>query len=325
MAVTFVGIDLSVAMHQMHSCYLKSGLKKGTHGDHYGAFLRAQLSWLMSGEWLGPLGPAYPLLFLDMKPYWRTGYLERPEVLSRVKRTTKSQIAKTERLRHLLTLDLTRLSAEDATDADWEIQKLTQELTVHYKGGRKFPEKTYTRLKNDVYEICREQGWHLWQTKGYEADDWAAMATRLLRPDEKLILATVDSDWLGLCSANVTWFCMHGYYPRVRQSLADLNLWGAKKGYRALKEPRDLWTLKTETGDKSDNLPPGTPREVIDLLAPPSEFDLALTDPWQVKALRAHMDERPALAIGNPANARDFLRRIGSRAFIEPWMEVESV
>jgi hypothetical protein len=70
------------------------------------------------------------------------------------------------------------------------------------------------------------------------------------------------------------------------------------------EQPSDIWGFKTRYGDKSDSLPAGSPREVIDLLNPPDEFKL-----WN--NLRALCEATEAMTpIGNTREFTDTHRKI---------------
>ena len=284
------------------NAYLTSQLNRTLEGSpdrssilsqmHTVGAVKAQLTWLMSLDWLGSMKPERDvkvILACDSKPYWRTAYLERPEVfipiyrkqaeVSPRRRGLKANLKKCDRLEALLAVPSPDI---EAPKAEWdayqvvrdEVAQLTHELSIKYKAGRKFPDPGFTRLKEAIKRYCHRSGWNTLEYRGYEADDIAAAIVATNPASDDVILATVDSDWLGLVSPNVTWFCLGGYTPRVRASIEDINQWRARKKDRLLEAPSDLWGAKTVEGDASDNLPPGTPLEVIDLFHPPQEYDL---------------------------------------------------
>lgn len=129
---------------------------------------------------------------------------------------------------------------------------------------------------------------------GFEADDIAAAIVRLWADSDKRVidqvfLATVDSDWLGLIvDHNVFWCDTASHLPRLRQK-QEAYVWLRGKWNKQAKKwkavwelphevtfkPQDIWEWKLHVGDKIDNLAPGCPRYMIDLLSPPKIHDLA--------------------------------------------------
>jgi len=126
-------------------------------------------------------------------------------------------------------------------------------------------------------------------------------------------LATVDSDWMGLISPRTMWFCLKGYEPRVRHSEESINGWATRRLKTALTHPSQLWDVKSTQGDKSDNLPAGSPLDVISLLEPPDQYKLWLNSDFQTRlSLVFDNPTRPIPA----AKAIEYLQRQGFRAFI---------
>jgi hypothetical protein len=259
--------------------------------------IQACFVWLISGEWLGPLRDEHDSIIFtgDVKSpfdsrgnrckhndqdvqvtsgYWRHWYLMQPEVYQQIPDATKNKRRR--------------------PDTKKPLAYMTGPL--HYKSGRKFPSDALGRVRGEVERLIAAKGYTLLRSRGDEADDHAALLVRLndqLPPDRKrrLTLLTVDGDWCQLISPGVTWFCMHGYYPRIRANVGDLNRWksvtgpngsiakihrryGADSFPSELQEPRDIIRMKALIGDESDSLPPGSPPEVIDLMNPPARFDL---------------------------------------------------
>lgn len=128
----------------------------------------------------------------------------------------------------------------------------------------------------------------------FESDDVAAAIVKIY-PGRKVILLTIDSDWLQMVNEDVTWVCLKGYSPQVRD-LSNAKLWFQNKLNKESVKTRELinsddvrnivdW--KMLCGDISDNLPAGTPREIIDLYNPPDEHKLWL-QPWFKKQVEKH-------------------------------------
>lgn len=281
---TTIVLDLSVALHQLDSVFTQSQIEK----EHWLGVLKAQLVWLQSGKWLGELldNPEDTQLIAvcDSKPYWRTDYLKDPTVYTKVP-------------------EIKRGKAYPRVEP------------IHYKGGRKFPSYNFTKVKEKTYKLFDEQGWSRLGITNYEADDVAAgivMSNRMLPHDQqhRIILVTTDADWMGLIDHNTYWFCMHGWQPRLRHDMEVINTWAKKRLKKDLENPRDIWRVKSAQGDKSDNLPPGSPIEVIDLTEPPLEHRLWL-NPGMSGVIKQILKNPESLRVQDTDRAEDYLRRLG--------------
>lgn len=197
---------------------------------------------------------------------------------------------------------------------------------INYKGQRRLPDKTFNTLKRQTIKISKTLGvtsLSAYKTNkygvfcGYEADDIASAIVQVnstLDQPYNITLATTDTDWLGLINPDVGWYSMVNYPPRYRNTLDLLNTWASRRLKTTFTNPRDLWAYKAKHGDASDNLPANSPLEVIDLLNPPPEHNLALTHrPAILKALTS------ATNICNPEleeRAYSFLRKQGIPIFL---------
>lgn len=290
------------------------------------SMVKAQVAWLMSGYWLGDLlTPDTRLVFVgDYKnsnlEYWRHAYMRRPEVVAKLYQYKLKDRAKAAELQALLDLvDSGELDARpellvDGTeDIVWNtdqaeelrvvnnrIKTLTEDLQVHYKAGRSIvQEPNFRKLKEVIPMLILDRHFPLISKCGYEADDVAAAIVRAndeLAEPHQITLCTIDSDWLGMVSDRVRWFCLHGYHPRLRDSVDVINAWWTRKTYgksAPLDVPTDMWARKVVEGDKSDNLPKGSPAEVIDLFNPPQEHKL-----WLDKGTRTLIDS----ALSSPSS-----------------------
>jgi hypothetical protein len=261
-----VVVDLSVWLHLL---YARMGGDSGVRvprsatdaayvpvwkSAHRDGIIKAQLALLLGASYMGASSHDVVLVG-DYKPYWRSEYLKRPETVAYQMTFKKAKDAA------LQTQVREAIEAGKALPEGWE------RLTVAYKGGRKFPEYRFNWLRTYVRNLLQEQGVHLWASEGYEADDYAAAFVRsAVARDRPMTLLTVDTDWLGLVSSDVQWVCMSGFSPRIRQGLAGLNEWAKARLGETFDTPTDLWEYKAKHGDKSDNLPAGSPIGVIDLL-----------------------------------------------------------
>lgn len=163
-------------------------------------------------------------------------------------------------------------------------------LDPGYKGGRD-PKPAgwltvnqigldYVRAPNSPYHyICRQ---------GYEADDFAGALVQLKRqaqslpsddPEVTLVanreiwLNTVDSDWLQLVGDGVTWFNTGPWEPRIRGPQETLE-WASRRLKATISSPVQIVDVKMQQGDRSDNLPPGSPRYMIDLINSHPDYHL---------------------------------------------------
>lgn len=292
---TTVILDFSVFAHQLHNSFASAGAEKDKH--HWKGILEAQATWMLSGRWLGNLvDPNHMQLIAvcDSKPYWRKEYLLRPEVYETIQSVKRGKVVQNDK-------------------------------PIHYKGGRKFPEYHFTKVKEKLTEFCESVGLQFLRVPGYEADDLAAslVVTNRLQParwKQNIILATVDADWLGLVDANTTWFCSHGWHPRVRGSMEQINEWSRRRLKTSLEKPSDIWRVKAEQGDVSDNLPAGSPIEVIDLLNPPEEHRLWET-PLSKLLTRMLLEPQPlnTRVLTKVEPAVEYLRQMGIPKFIKQY------
>lgn len=108
---------------------------------------------------------------------------------------------------------------------------------------------------------------------GYEADDFAGAFVHAKRLDQSLglnkvpeiHLYTVDSDWLQLVGNGVLWHNTGPWTPLIRGH-EEAILWTKKRLKADITHPQQIVDVKMRQGDKSDNLPPGSPRYLIDLI-----------------------------------------------------------
>ena len=177
----------------------------------------------------------------------------------------------------------------------WKSQYLADRGFPQYKGGR--ADKTA-----DWYEVNAAGIKYLSspncpidfiEIPSYEADDIAGALVRL-NPGRLYLLNTIDSDWQGLVAdgelnsgqsieylssdrvniePTVVWCNLQKWTPRIRTEEGVREHTLRRMGVQ-IEKPPEMWEAKTTQGDKSDNLPPGSPIEVISLLSPPPEFDL---------------------------------------------------
>lgn len=158
----------------------------------------------------------------------------------------------------------------------WSTLGTPEEKIPLYKAGRPSKDQVWYMV-NEVgkrYVCAKNSPIFYLSFDSYEADDIAATLVRMNQAlNRRIYLHTIDSDWLGLVNEEVHWCGMTHYTPRYRRTPEAL-AWAKKRLNSVIDTPRQIWDVKQLKGDKSDNLPGGSPLEVIDLLAPPSAFDL---------------------------------------------------
>ena len=220
------------------------------------------------------LNPFHLVVVDDTGPYWKYDYLI--EYWARVEQTGEPS----EALKSL---------------QKWQKKnKVPKGVIPRYKDGR--PEKG-----DDWYMVCdagkeyllnEHRQTTLLSYQGFEADDLAAAIVRcslerrandtgLLELDlPHIYLHTIDTDWLGLVGEHVTWVDMANYgsfsgVSRVRDVQETITYASRARALKAtIEEPREIWDIKVQKGDASDNLIPHSPLEVIDLLKPPEDWDI---------------------------------------------------
>ena len=203
-------------MHRFDQC-----LKGIEHdNDIFLPLLKANLTALVSLTWLPPsvVDTVKSVIFArDDKPYWRTDWLLQPENYLRVERLKRGQkqLELTRQKLYTSFLENGELSESEAMLAEHS------KLPIHYKAGRALPAYRFQKIKKHVFKWL-EDGTVQVPFMGfntYEADDTAAsvVALNTLKGNPfNIVLLTVDADWLQLVNPNVTWVCMNGYAPAIR-------------------------------------------------------------------------------------------------------------
>jgi hypothetical protein len=314
---TIVLIDTSVALHKFSQCYAGVDHKD----DLFLSMAKANFTALSNGIWLPTDVRATvvsTIFTLDIKQngkYWRHDWLLDPANYLRVPAKGKK---KEQRRLVLLEQYLAdgELSAENLEEAE--------KYKIHYKAGRALPEYRFKKLKTNVYKWLEDGqlGDGSIGMPYYESDDYmAAIVDMNSNAGNKfnIIIYTVDADLIGLVNPSVTWVCMTGYNPGIRDTLETVNSWSTKldaKGKMKLGQVdhwRDIWTLKGQKGDSSDNLPgsDGVLMPVIDLLDPPAEFNI-LKDPDTILKVNTILKRSKGMDIDK---SKDAVRFIQSRGF----------
>lgn len=259
--------------------YLAATSAGQVESKHFSGVVAAQIHYLMSGIWATATPfESEDLEFIwvtDIKPYWRTEALKDPWRLAALEFPKPKLEEKRLELKRYLAIN---------PDADI-VRELADELSIAYKGGRKFPSKEVEKCRKVINSVLNSLDITTLGVKGYEADDMAAALVRINKPGEKMLLLTIDSDWLGLVNDDVSWYCMRGFTPpRYRHDIGSINLWASKRLKVKFDKPSDIFEYKAQYGDKSDNMPPNPSLlPYIDLLNP-------LEDPLRDSAVKREVD-----------------------------------
>lgn len=186
----------------------------------------------------------------------------------------------------------------------WRHHYLRAWLTAHfpdvdrekhdYKGGRKEKTTSFDNVWSVGQSYAFDSGIPFISIPGFEADDIIAFFVKermaLESVGEKtppILIHTIDCDLMQLVGPQVTWVNSGPWAPRVRDMVSSLEYLNKKGKIKVgtkkklglkdgLTHPEQIVDTKVIEGDKSDNLFAGmAPRQVIDLLNPPTEFDLS--------------------------------------------------
>lgn len=190
---------------------------------------------------------------------------------------------------------------------------------IKYKHSRKSKTDYWWHIKSYLLKTINNYGWKSLGVRGYEADDIASLMVRVINNSDHITLGTIDTDWLGMVSDNTDWFSLFDYswLPRVKEfiryrgNISDINKW-AKKALKIKSDflvPSDIWSHKSKKGDRSDNLPPNSPIEVINLFNPPPKFDLLS------KGLKLDNIMDSSACYGGGSKASDYLLSVGAKLY----------
>lgn len=306
---TLVLIDNSVAMHRFDQ-----SLAGIDHKDpRFIPLLKANMTALANCSWLPSEvfeTVARVIFTVDVKrkfKYWRHDWLLDPHNYLRVER-------KRPKVR-----ELRRQVAWERWQSEGLVSEAAhKEFAINYKAGRSLPGYRFKKISTNVLNWLssdeRPLGARGIGEPYYESDDFMGAIVSLNRAKGSpynIIIYTVDCDLMGLIDTDVTWVCMSGHSPGIRDTLDVCNIWGntpndkgeVKLGH--IDTWRDVWVRKGEVGDKADSLPPsnGVLIPVIDLFAPPEEYNL-LNKPSTRIAINN------LIAKGSPPDAQEAARAI---------------
>ena len=167
-----------------------------------------------------------------------------------------------------------------------------KQLFPEYKGNRTQKPDLVLSVGQIGVQYVNKPGspWLYYSVPGYEADDIAGALVYIKRTHQyfngqphianrDIWLYTVDSDWLQLVGKGVTWYNTGPWEPRVRGH-AEALAWAFKRLKVTIKHPTQIVDTKMKQGDKSDNLPKGTPRHMIDLMVGHPKYHLKNNPIW---------------------------------------------
>ena len=167
-----------------------------------------------------------------------------------------------------------------------------------YKGGRKPKPDLWDELTTSGYRVMAQLGFPICKEHYMEADDIIAQFVRQrdAQKSSAMVIWTVDTDLLQLVDdvppVPVVWY-NKPYQPYYRDKSVAKSYW-LKRWKTPIDHPRDIAAFKAEFGDSSDNLPPGSPIGVIDLLNPMEypkmDFSAALDYPTTTTAQLAEIN-----------------------------------
>jgi hypothetical protein len=147
-----------------------------------------------------------------------------------------------------------------------------------YKAGRKPKPEGVNTCMEESFKVAKILQVPTLKEPTFEADDLASSLVTMfllssfyltpLKVFDHIYLVTVDSDWIQLVTPRVTWVNTGPWEPLLRTPETSLT-WIKKSLKVDVAHPQDIVPIKSIKGDKSDNLPPGTPPYLIDLFNPP--------------------------------------------------------
>lgn len=174
-----------------------------------------------------------------------------------------------------------------------------------YKGNRTIANEAgraddYRLLLQAAYEYISKENIPMYREESFEADDAASSICRrrreLLLPYKncQIILVTTDNDWAQLISDefDILFYCSGAFKVPISRlrSEHEIRQYYLERENLSLKLMSEIIDYKAEYGDAGDNLMPGAPREVIDLINPPVQpnFDFSNIFSWRPQSNKAY-------------------------------------
>lgn len=185
--------------------------------------------------------------------------------------------------------------------------KDVSELATNYKGTRKEKDASFWRIFNIGWEYAN-QYYKVFHHEGYEADDVSGAIYRISRDDlgggiarkRQIFLSSVDRDWTQLVDDDLKIYFANTRKPFANEKIQArlVNNAGViehtkwRMGYD-LDHPKNLADWKVEFGDLGDNLPPGSPKCLFDLIEPSPEYNIENDAPWYEELVEYLNDPNP--------------------------------
>lgn len=166
---------------------------------------------------------------------------------------------------------------------------------LKYKGTRDPKPDQWKSVAQIGLNYIASKGYPYFSQPGHEADDWAGGTVWLKRAaqtlnhdskdlevlrDREVFLYTVDGDWQQLVGHGV-WWCNTGpWLPRLRGE-KEVVEHTARRMKVSINSAFELAAAKAWQGDKSDNLPEGSPLWAIDLVNQHPNFHIKNNPQWR--------------------------------------------
>ena len=147
-----------------------------------------------------------------------------------------------------------------------------------YKGNRKGKEKPpeFYELLEEAYIYIDDNDIPFFKGTGFEADDFVACFARvkkIMDNTRHTFSFTVDNDHGQLVDdrTNFMFYCCGSFRVPVSKlrKESDFIKYYSEREKAEMEHPREILQHKMLKGDRGDNLPKNSPRELIDLLLPP--------------------------------------------------------
>lgn len=173
----------------------------------------------------------------------------------------------------------------------WRATELEKAGFPPYKGQRPPKTNAFNSVAKIGLSYLLNAGYHYISEPSYEADDIAGAVVHAKRSaqaavrlgvateqqamlaDRPVLLYTIDTDWLQLVGNGVWWCNTSIQEPRIRGEKEAITY--VKHRLKSnVSNAQGIVDVKMQKGDRSDNLPPDSPRWAIDLMNPPAKYNL---------------------------------------------------
>lgn len=198
----------------------------------------------------------------------------------------------------------------------WRHRYLKRNFTqgLKYKGSRNYKARPplYYQLLEAGREYCKIANIPYFSYKGFEADDFAGAIYNIVkgRSTRPIIFYTVDSDWGQLVSDDdriLFYYCNSRAWKSRFRDEAWMKQWILEKQSIPLQDVKDIVDYKHEHGDKADNLIPGSPKEVIDLINPARSLPKKILQPLEQVIFTEEFNSHPANSLKSSLHIKRLL------------------